>query len=135
MPNGQCTELAGTIEVINAIINRIKTLPADDESPKMLADNVISALNKIVCFQFDGGNLVKPELVALLLDSIPLQNDFDEAVPVHTLLLQQLLAKNATLLAYPDKVKAALNKIQEFASTHTEKEEDILGDEGRVLFQ
>jgi len=38
-------------------------------------------------------------------------------------------------LAFPDKVKEALNRIQEFSSSHTEEEEDILGDEGKALFQ
>lgn len=134
-PNGQFAHLGDTIQVINSIVNKLKTLPADHESGRMLGDNVISTLNKIVSFQFDGGNLVTPDMVNLLLDSIPLTTDFEEAQPVHELFFKQLLAKNATLLAYPDKVKAVLNKIQEFASSHTEKEEDILGDEGRALFQ
>ena len=66
---------------------------------------------------------------------LPLKTDFEEAQSTHELLLQKILAKHEALFKHPDLVKAAVQRIQEFASTHTEKEEDILGDDGRALLQ
>jgi len=61
------------------LIAKFKALPAGDNGAEMVSDNVISTLHKIVCFQFDNGNLVKQDIVNFVFDSIPLQKDYDEA--------------------------------------------------------
>ena len=102
----------------------------------MLADNSVSALVKIIMFQYDGGNLVKDELCSTILTSkLPLTNDFDEAQSIHTLVLEQIQAKNAVLMKNSDAIKGLIQNIKEFATTHTDAEEDILGDDVKKLLE
>lgn len=79
--------------------------------------------------------MVKDEFTVQLLQMVPLKTDFEEAQSTHELLLQQILAKHEALFKHPAEIKAALQRIQEFAAAHPEKEEDILGDDGRALLQ
>lgn len=66
VPNGQFTQLQQTINVIAEIAKAIEVERPDmDEEEKesmlMMADNSKSTLAKIICFQYDGGNVVKDE--------------------------------------------------------------------------
>jgi hypothetical protein len=55
----------------------------------MLADNSISALVKVIMFQYDGGNVVKDELCSTILShKLPITNDIDEAQAIHTMILE-----------------------------------------------
>lgn len=103
-------------------------------SREMLYDNSISALAKLAFFQYDGGNLIKDEYIASLLSSyLPIKNDIDEAQEIHSLMFKQLLAQNEVLMKNADAVKGCIQRIQEYASAHTDIDEDILGDEGKKL--
>ena len=71
----------------------------EKDSKLMLSDNSVSALVKIIMFQYDGGNVVKDELCStILMHKLPLTHDFDEAQALHTLILEQIQAKNAVLM-------------------------------------
>lgn len=65
-------------------------MEADEkEEMLMMADNAKSALAKIICFQYDGGNVVKDEFtLQLLTQFLPLLSDVDEACSVHELFFQ-----------------------------------------------
>jgi hypothetical protein len=43
------------------------------------------------------------------------------------------MVQNPALIKEASAVKACLGRMREFATTHTDKEEDILGDEGKEL--
>ena len=136
--NGEFAHLEQFIKVLGSSIST-ETEGLDDdekESKLMLADNSISALVKIVMFQYDGGNVVKDELCStVLLNKLPLTNDIEEAQAIHTLVLEQVVAKNPVLVKNQEAIKAFMNKVQEYMKTHTEPEEDILGDDGKKLFE
>ena len=101
-----------------------------------MVDNSISTLFKIVLFQNDGGSLVTAELVNKLLTVLlPIKHDVEEAEAVHTLFLQQVLAKNAILLNAEAQAKQCIQNIKAHAEAHTEEEEDILGEKGKALLQ
>lgn len=78
---------------------------------------------------------MKPEMLPTVLGMLPLTTDFEEAQAVNELFFQQILAKNPILLGAPDQVKALIARIQEYANTHPDKEEDILGEKATALLQ
>ena len=121
----------------HTISSETEGLDEDEKDSKlMLADNSVSALVKIIMFQYDGGNVVKDELCSTILThKLPLTHDFDEAQAIHTLILEQVQAKNAVLMKNQDAIKSLIDKIKQFAETHTDPEEDILGEDGKKLFQ
>ena len=87
-------------------------------------------------FQYDGGNLVKDELCSTILSQkLPLTHDIDEAQAIHSLILEQIQAKNAVLMKNAEAIKGFVQKLQEYSQTHTEAEEDILGEEGKKLLE
>jgi hypothetical protein len=49
--------------------------------------------------------------------------------------LKQLEARNPALVKEQAAVTAALTRIQEFVAANPDKEEDILGEEGRAALQ
>ena len=117
-----------------------RDIPADmdeelQESKLNLADNSISALLKIVIFQNDGGAIVKPDVLPTVLAMLPLTSDFEEAQAANELFFEQILAKNPILLGAADQVKALIARIQEYATSHPDKEEDILGEKATALLQ
>ena len=121
----------------HTISSETEGLDEDEKDSKlMLADNSVSALVKIIMFQYDGGNVVKDELCSTILThKLPLTHDFDEAQAIHTLILEQVQAKNAVLMKNQDAIKSLIDKIKQFAETHLDPEEDILGEDGKKLFQ
>jgi hypothetical protein len=121
----------------HTISSETEGLDEDEKDSKlMLADNSISALVKIIMFQYDGGNVVKDELCSTILThKLPLTHDFDEAQAIHTLILEQVQAKNAVLMKNQDAIKSLIEKIKQFVETHSDPEEDILGEDGKKLFQ
>ena len=71
---------------------------------------------------------------------LPLTSDFEEARACHVLFLKQLVAQNPALMKEPAAAKAALGRMTTIEETRSksavaDKEEDILGDEGRALLQ
>ena len=99
--NGQFSQLGDFVKVLGHTIGSdTEGLDEDEkESKLMLSDNSVSALVKIIMFQYDGGNVVKDELCStILLHKLPLTHDFDEAQALHTLILEQIQAKNAVLM-------------------------------------
>jgi len=74
-------------------------------------------------------------LTGSLLALIPLTSDFEEARSCHLCLFKQLEARNPALMKDQAGVSAALARVQEFAASHTDKEEDILGEEGKATLQ
>ena len=121
----------------HTISSETEGLDEDEKDSKlMLADNSISALVKIIMFQYDAANVVKDELCSTILThKLPLTHDFDEAQAIHTLILEQVQAKNAVLMKNQDAIKSLIEKIKQFVETHSDPEEDILGEDGKKLFQ
>ena len=121
----------------HTISSETEGLDEDEKDSKlMLADNSISALVKIIMFQYDGGNVVKDELCSTIhTHKLPHTHDFDEAQAIHTLILEQVQAKNAVLMKNQDAIKSLIEKIKQFVETHSDPEEDILGEDGKKLFQ
>ena len=134
--NGQFTQLKETMIILGETCKRDIPAEMDEEeqdSKLNLADNSISALLKIVIFQNDGGAVVTPEMLPTVLGQLPLTTDFEEAQAVNELIFEQLLAQNPILHSAPDLVKALIGRIQEYANTHPDKEEDILGEKATAL--
>jgi hypothetical protein len=81
--NGQFSQLGDFMKILGHTISSDVADGMDEdekESKLMLADNSISALVKIIMFQYDGGNIVKDELCSTILThKLPLTHDFDEA--------------------------------------------------------
>ena len=92
----------------HTISSETEGLDEDEKDSKlMLADNSVSALVKIIMFQYDGGNFAKDELCSTILThKLPLTHDFDEAQAIHTLILEQVQAKNAVLMKNQDAIKS-----------------------------
>jgi hypothetical protein len=63
-PNGQFTHLEEFIKILGHCVSTdTEGLDEDEKDSKlMLADNSISALVKVIMFQYDGGNVVKDQL-------------------------------------------------------------------------
>lgn len=130
--------LKETVSLFATLCNKTVAagMDADEKEAKLLAvDNAISTLNKVVCFQQDGGKAVPEALTGSLLALIPLTSDFEEARSCHSCLLKQLEARNPALVKEQAAVTAALTRIQEFVAAHPDKEEDILGEEGKATLQ
>lgn len=90
-PNGQFAQLSDTLAILSqTCVTEVpdKITEDDKESYQNMVDNSISTLFKIVLYQNDGGALVTADLITKLLTVLlPLKNDVEEAVAVHTVFL------------------------------------------------
>lgn len=95
------TVLKDTVAILGPLCNKTVADGVDSEEKEnrlLAVDNAISTLNKVVCFQQDGGQVVPEALTGSLLSLIPLTSDFEEARSCHLCLLKQLEARNPALL-------------------------------------
>lgn len=97
-PSGKFPHLQGILQVL-AVTCKDEVTGNDDldederESKESVRDNSISTLAKCVLFQYDGGELVKPEIVQELFGSLlPIFKDLEEAQALHEVILEQALA-------------------------------------------
>lgn len=89
---------------------------------------------KIVLFQNDG-TIVTAQMTKDLIGLLPITVDCDEAQDAHMLLCKEILAQNQKIMPHAAELTACIKRIKEYTEAHTEKEEDILGDEAKVLFE
>lgn len=100
-----------------------------------MRDNSVSALTKLVMFQYDGAHL-RDELVEGLFTHLhPIVTDVDEAQDIYQIVFDEVLKGNASLAKFEGGVKTMINNVKAYAVANPEAEKDILGDKGKQLLE
>jgi hypothetical protein len=119
-PRGQFGFLAELVAILqNVIKQEVAADLAEDEKESLLylKDNSVSALTKLVLFQYDGGNVISDDLVNALLTQVhPLKTDLDEAQDINCLVMSEVLGgQNEVIKKFGEGFKAMITRVKEYA--------------------
>lgn len=130
-PAGAFAQLGDVLDVINWIFSQ--ELKDEDGNRAPCVDNAVGALGKCIYFHGAGNEaLITPAVIGEgFLARLPLLTDVEEAQPVHSQFLTQVLAKNPVLAAHAPLVAEAARRLSQEATSQPDLE--ILDDQGRAL--
>mmetsp|Transcript_15259 Transcript_15259/g.25808 ORF Transcript_15259/g.25808 Transcript_15259/m.25808 type:complete len:163 (-) Transcript_15259:146-634(-) len=141
LPKGQFVQLAQIVPILEkSIAHQPSEGMAEDERDSLLAlrDNTISALTKMILFHYDGGAVLRDDLVNQVLTQMhPITHDFDEAQDINGIILNLILKnENEAIAKFKDSVKVLVTKVKDYAVAHqNEEESQILNDNGKQLLE